>query len=72
MFVKVLALLLAFSVAVASVAIVGAPFEVDVNCPDVRDALQFAVTQYNKESNKPYTSQFVKVVKAQKQVRYFS
>ncbi|KAF5901418.1 cystatin-like, partial [Clarias magur] len=68
MFVKVLVLLLAFSVAVASVAIVGAPVDVDINCSDVQDALQFAVTEYNNKSNKPYNSQVVKVIKAQKQI----
>ncbi|XP_060780618.1 cystatin-like [Neoarius graeffei] len=68
MFVKVAVSLLAVFLAVASDMLVGAPVDADINSPEVQDALRFAVTQYNAQSNSVYTSQVVKVIKAQVQV----
>lgn len=72
MFVKVAVSLLAVFLAVASDMLVGAPVDADINSPEVQDALRFAVTQYNAQSNSVYTSQVVKVIKAQVQVRHFT
>lgn len=71
MFVKVVAPLLAVLWVVASDNLLGAPEDVDINSPEVQDALRFAVAQYNEESDSIYTSQVVQVIKAQAQVRYF-
>ncbi|KAF5901417.1 cystatin-like, partial [Clarias magur] len=60
-------LLFAFSVAVVSVENFKDLVDVDINVPEIQDALQFAVTQHNKMRHKRYTSQVVKVIKAQKQ-----
>lgn len=70
MLVKVVALLLAVVLAVESARLVGAPVNVDINSPEIQDALRFAVAQYNADSDSTYTSQ-VKVITAQAQVRDF-
>lgn len=71
MIVKVVASLLAVFLAVESLDLVGAPADADINSPEVQDALRFAVAQYNAESKSIYTSQVVKVISVQTQVRYF-
>ncbi|XP_017319572.1 cystatin [Ictalurus punctatus] len=68
MFVKVVAPLLAVFLTVASADLVGGPVDTDINNTEVQDALRFAVTQYNAESNCMYTSKVVNVIRAQTQV----
>ncbi|KAI2657957.1 Cystatin [Labeo rohita] len=59
---------LAVILAVASAGMTGAPMDADINDEDVRNALQFAVAHYNRQSNDAFVSQVSQVVKAQKQV----
>ncbi|XP_055745623.1 cystatin-like [Salvelinus fontinalis] len=60
-------LAVAFIVTSADV-IVGGVVDADINDPATRDALKFAVAEYNKGTNDMYVRQVAKVVKAQKQV----
>ncbi|KAF5901416.1 cystatin-like, partial [Clarias magur] len=69
MLVKVVVPLLVLVLAVTSNPLVGGPEDADVNDPDFKEALQFAVTEYNAKSNSIYTSKVVKVIKAQKQAK---
>ncbi|XP_031660419.1 cystatin-like isoform X2 [Oncorhynchus kisutch] len=46
----------------------GGVVDADMKDQATRDALQFAVAEYNKGTNDPYVWQVAKVVKAQKQV----
>ncbi|KAL1262759.1 hypothetical protein QQF64_005498 [Cirrhinus molitorella] len=59
---------LAVILAVASAGMTGGVMDADINEEGVQKALQFAVAQYNRQSNDAYVSQVASVVKAQKQV----
>ncbi|KAM9412326.1 cystatin-like isoform 1-T1 [Salvelinus alpinus] len=66
---KIVVPLLAVAFIVTSAdGITGGVVDADMNDPATRDALQFAVAEYNKGTNDPYVWQVAKVVKAQKQV----
>lgn len=47
---------------------VGAPLDADVNEEGVQQALNFALSEYNKASNDAYHSRAMRVVRARKQV----
>ncbi|XP_019783122.2 cystatin-C [Tursiops truncatus] len=72
----VLALALALALAVSPAAgqgarkkgLVGGLMEADVNEKGVQEAVSFAITEYNKQSNDAYQSRAVRVVRAFKQV----
>ncbi|XP_071264994.1 cystatin-like isoform X2 [Salvelinus alpinus] len=67
---KIVVPLLAVAFIVTSAdGIPGGVVDADMNDPATRDALQFAVAEYNKGTNDPYVWQVAKVVKAQKQRR---
>ncbi|KAM9477501.1 cystatin-like [Clarias gariepinus] len=68
MFVKVVVPLLVLVLAVTSEKLVGAPEDADINDPSIKQALRFAVAEYNTKSNSIYTSKVVKVISAQSQV----
>ena len=71
------ALALALALAVSPAAgqgprkkgMVGGLMEADVNEKGVQEALSFAISEYNKQSNDAYQSRAVRVVRAFKQVR---
>lgn len=73
----VLALALPLALAVSPAAgqgarkkgLVGGLMEADVNEKGVQEAVSFAITEYNKQSNDAYQSRAVRVVRAFKQVR---
>ncbi|XP_038831170.1 cystatin-like [Salvelinus namaycush] len=66
---KIVVPLLAVAFIVTSAdGIPGGLVDADMNDPATRDALKFAVAEYNKGTNDPYVWQVAKVVKAQKQV----
>lgn len=56
------------TLASASTSLLGGPIDVDINTPEVQDALNFAVDELNKQSNDVYVSKVTKVIKAQSQV----
>ncbi|CAB1338641.1 unnamed protein product [Coregonus sp. 'balchen'] len=60
-------LAVAFMVASAS-GMPGGVTDADMNDRETRDALQFAVVEYNKGTNDLYVRQVAKVIKAQQQV----
>lgn len=72
-----LALTLALAVAVSpetnrrnpKSALVGGALDADVNEEGVQQALNFALSEYNKASNDAYHSRAMRVVRARKQVR---
>ncbi|KAI4883458.1 hypothetical protein NFI96_024840 [Prochilodus magdalenae] len=65
---EVVVLLMAVGFAVASLSVpVGAPVNVDIKEKGVRDALQFAVIQYNQASSDRYFRDVSEVISAQKQ-----
>ena len=49
--------------------LLGGVFDADVNEDDVQEALNFALSEYNKASNDAYHSRAIRVVRARKQVR---
>ncbi|XP_034506081.1 cystatin-C-like [Ailuropoda melanoleuca] len=49
--------------------LLGGVFDADVNEDDVQQALNFALSEYNKASNDAYHSRAIRVVRARKQVR---
>ncbi|XP_052418602.1 cystatin-like [Carassius gibelio] len=70
MYLKMIVSLLFFFVvsSVASTGIPGAPVNADINDKDVQKALQFAVAQYNRQSNDAFVRNVSKVLKVQQQV----
>ncbi|KAF5901415.1 cystatin-like, partial [Clarias magur] len=46
----------------------GAPEDADINDPDIKEALRFAVDEYNARSNSIYISDVVNVISTQSQV----
>ncbi|XP_026134115.1 cystatin-like [Carassius auratus] len=68
MYFKIIVSFLAVTLAVASDGIPGGPIAADINDKGVQDALQFAVTQYNSESNDAYVRQVTEVIDVQQQV----
>ncbi|KAI5611620.1 cystatin C precursor [Silurus asotus] len=69
MIVKVVVLLLALCLALAKAKLVGDPTNFNMKDPQVQEALNFAVAQYNKDSGSLYTSQVLNVIKVQTQPR---
>ncbi|XP_055745625.1 cystatin-like [Salvelinus fontinalis] len=66
---KIVVPLLAVAFIVTSAdGIPGGVVDADMNDPATRDALKFAVAEYNKGTNDTYAWQVAEVVKAQKQV----
>ncbi|KAM9412329.1 cystatin-like isoform 1-T1 [Salvelinus alpinus] len=66
---KIVVPLLAVAFIVTSAdGIPGGVVDADMNDPATRDALKFAVAEYNKGTNDLYVRHVAKVVKAQKQV----
>ncbi|KAM9477730.1 cystatin-like [Clarias gariepinus] len=68
MLVKVVVPVLVLVFAVTSQIIVGGLEDADINDPDIKQALQFAVAEYNVKSNSIYTSKVIRVISAQKQI----
>lgn len=71
MYVKMIVPILAAILAVASAGMAGSPIDADMNDQGTRDALQFAVAQYNRASNDAFVRQVSEVIKVQKQVSTF-
>ncbi|XP_059358832.1 cystatin-like [Carassius carassius] len=67
MFLKMIVLFLVVS-SVASAGMPGAPVNADINDVAVQKALQFAVAQYNRQSNDAFVRKVSKVLKVQQQV----
>lgn len=66
---KIVVPLLAVTFIVASVdGMPGGVTDANMNDQTTKDALQFAVAEYNKATNDLYVRQVAKVVKAQRQV----
>ncbi|XP_041715381.1 cystatin [Coregonus clupeaformis] len=66
---KIVVPLLAMAFTVASVSgMPGGVMDANMNDQATRDALQFAVVEYNKGTNDLYVRQVAKVIKAQQQV----
>jgi len=59
---------LAVMLAVASAGLIGGPIDADMNDDGAQNALQFAMVQYNKQSNDVFVRQVSEVVNVQKQV----
>lgn len=53
----------------AKSSLVGGALDADVNEEGVQQALNFALSEYNKASNDAYHSRAIRVVRARKQVR---
>ncbi|KAK7140441.1 hypothetical protein R3I94_012908 [Phoxinus phoxinus] len=68
MYLKMIVASLAVMSAVASAGLVGGPVDADMDEEGAQNALQFAMAQYNRQSNDMYVSQVSEVVKVQKQV----
>ncbi|XP_016128037.1 cystatin-like [Sinocyclocheilus grahami] len=68
MYIKMIVSFLAVTLAVASAGLTGAPMDADMNDEGVQNALQFAVAQYNRQSNDAFVRQVSEVIKVQKQV----
>ncbi|XP_016325470.1 cystatin-like isoform X2 [Sinocyclocheilus anshuiensis] len=68
MYIKMIVSFLAVTLAVASAGMTGAPMDADINEEGVQNALQFAVAQYNRQSNDAFVRQVSEVIKVQKQV----
>ncbi|XP_056108963.1 cystatin-like [Rhinichthys klamathensis goyatoka] len=68
MYFKMIVAFLAVMLAVASAGLVGGPIDADMNDDGAQNALQFAMVQYNKQSNDVFVRQVSEVVKVQKQV----
>ncbi len=68
MYFKMIVPIFAVILAVASAGLVGAPMDADMNDEGVQNALQFAVAQYNRQSNDAFVSQVSEVINVQKQV----
>ncbi|XP_048864121.1 cystatin-like [Brienomyrus brachyistius] len=65
---KAVGLFLVAFLMVANANLVGAPVHANLNDPDVRNALHWAVAEYNKRSNDAYLRGVSQVVNAQTQV----
>ncbi|XP_023651995.1 cystatin-like [Paramormyrops kingsleyae] len=65
---KAVGLCLVAFLMVANATLVGAPSDASLNDPEVKKALRWAVSEYNKQSNDAYLRGVSKVVKVQKQV----
>ncbi|XP_026079382.1 cystatin C (amyloid angiopathy and cerebral hemorrhage) [Carassius auratus] len=68
MYFKMIVPFLAVILAVASAGLTGAPMDADMNDEGVKSALQFAVAQYNRQSNDAFVRQVSEVIKVQRQV----
>ncbi|KAI4883459.1 hypothetical protein NFI96_024843 [Prochilodus magdalenae] len=70
MFLKFVVLLMAvcFAVASARPGVPGAPVYADIHEKDVREALRFAVIEYNKDGDDKYFREVSRIIKAKKQV----
>ncbi|XP_056326709.1 cystatin C (amyloid angiopathy and cerebral hemorrhage) [Danio aesculapii] len=67
MFLKMIVAFLAVILTVSSAGLVGGPMDADMD-KESQSALQFAMTQYNRQSNDAYVSDVSRVTKLQKQV----
>nr|AAI17570.1 Zgc:136227 [Danio rerio]AAI65901.1 Zgc:136227 protein [Danio rerio]AAZ29462.1 cystatin [Danio rerio] len=67
MFLKIIVAFLAVILTVSSAGLVGGPTDADMD-KDSESALQFAMAQYNRQSNDAYVRGVSKVTKLQKQV----
>ncbi|XP_066535228.1 cystatin-like [Hoplias malabaricus] len=68
MFVKLLFVVLALSLAMESSGMPGGLMDADMNNADVQKALQFAVDEYNNVSNGIWVSKVTRVIRGQNQV----
>ncbi|XP_026124560.1 cystatin-like [Carassius auratus] len=68
MYLKMIVLFLAVSLAVTSAGIPGGVADADINNADVQKALRFAVAQYNKQSNEAFVRKVTRVIRVQQQV----
>lgn len=68
MYLKMIVAFLAVILAVASAGMVGGPVDSDMKDEGAQDALQFAMAQYNRQSNDAFVRQVSEVVKVQTQV----
>ncbi len=68
MYFKMIVPIFAVILAVASAGLVGAPMDADMNDEGVQNALQFAVAQYNSQSNDAFVRQVSEVINVKKQV----
>ncbi|XP_077092682.1 cystatin-like [Siphateles boraxobius] len=68
MHLKMIVAFLAVMLVVASAGLVGGPVDADMNDEGAQNALQFAMAQYNRQSNDAFVHQVSEVVKVQKQV----
>ncbi|XP_067277062.1 cystatin-like [Pseudorasbora parva] len=67
MYLKMIVPFLAVILAAASAGLVGAPFDAEMD-EGAQNALQFAMAQYNRQSNDAFVHQVSDVIKVQKQV----
>lgn len=72
MYFKMIVPFLAVILAVASAGLTGAPMDADMNDEGVKSALQFAVAQYNRQSNDAFVRQVSEVIKVQRQVSIYT
>ncbi|XP_067242674.1 cystatin-like [Chanodichthys erythropterus] len=68
MYLKMIVPFLAVILAVASAGMVGGPVDADMSEEGAQSALQFAMAQYNRQSNDAFVTQVAEVIKVQKQV----
>ncbi|XP_066535768.1 cystatin-like [Hoplias malabaricus] len=68
MFVKMVVMILALSLATVNSYIAGGVIDADINAPEVQEALQFAIAEYNRVTNSMWVSQVSKVIQVQQQV----
>ncbi|CAM4726112.1 hypothetical protein PO909_019590 [Leuciscus waleckii] len=68
MYLKMIVASLAVILAVASAGLVGGPVDSDMNDEGAQNALQFAMAQFNRQSNDAFVRQVSEVVKVQTQV----
>lgn len=68
MYLKMIVLFLAVSLAVTSAGIPGGVADADIKDADVQKALRFAVAQYNKQSNEAFVRKVTRVIRVQQQV----
>lgn len=68
MYFKIAVLFQVIFVTMNSASLVGGPADVDIADSGVQNALEFAVTQHNMQSNDLFVSSVSKVISAKKQV----
>uniref|UniRef100_A0A8C1MUI5 Cystatin-like n=1 Tax=Cyprinus carpio TaxID=7962 RepID=A0A8C1MUI5_CYPCA len=68
MYGKMFVSFLLVALSMVSAGVPGGPVDADINDEDVQKALQFAVAQYNRQSNDAFVRKVFRVIKVQKQV----